>query len=409
MARVTDISFFDAGPMGDPWLRTTRAVAVARFFVISGGIIAAFARPLGSPTDRLVFSLLVLLVFLPYSAYQAWSTDRDSHVRRVATVAADLAGVFIVAALFGDEFSAAASALAFATITAYAAILGQGAGFATAAIGYAGLLAADTLNPMPGFGLSAMVFSAVFLVAIVAIVRAAMAERTFESQLRVSSLSHELRTPLTSIMGFASLLTQGWERLDPQAQRDIADRIMRNCAQMRMMIDELSRRQDAAVPLPLVDEEIEPLVASFLRAHPHLSADHPVLLDIEPGLRARCDRDAMGHVLANLLSNAARYSPADAAITIRACARGSHVRISVEDHGAGIPRGEQRAIFDPYRRGASGARSPGSGIGLAIARRYVQAQRGRIWVDSEEGAGSTFHIELQGATPHLPETHGLAG
>jgi two-component system sensor histidine kinase VicK len=96
----------------------------------------------------------------------------------------------------------------------------------------------------------------------------------------------------------------------------------------------------------------------------------------------------------NLLRNAVLYSERDGVVTVHVADEGAAVRVSVGDQGPGIPVRERGVIFDPFVRGGAGSRvSSGSGLGLFITRRVVEAHGGRIWVDSDE-EGATFHVLL---------------
>jgi len=116
------------------------------------------------------------------------------------------------------------------------------------------------------------------------------------------------------------------------------------------------------------------------------------------------DSDSLGEVLQNLLDNAVQYTPPGGEITVRADVTGDQVRIAVSDTGIGIPSAEQERIFERFFR-VDAARSRevgGTGLGLAIAKHLVEANGGRIQVESELGQGSTFNVYLP-ITPLPPE------
>ena len=114
----------------------------------------------------------------------------------------------------------------------------------------------------------------------------------------------------------------------------------------------------------------------------------------EPPVQA--DREALRCVLWNLFENAVKYSPECERVQVALAANGRHVEIAVRDHGVGIPRGEQRRIFERFVRGSAARERNirGTGIGLALARQIVRAHGGDITVDSEPGQGSTFRVFL---------------
>jgi signal transduction histidine kinase len=128
---------------------------------------------------------------------------------------------------------------------------------------------------------------------------------------------------------------------------------------------------------------------------------HRFVLDLDEGLAAEADREKLGQVLTHLLDNAIRYSPAGGVVTVAARRREDAVEVSVEDQGVGISHAEQERIFRKFYRGeaaATGAIGAGAtGLGLFLAEGLVNAMGGRIRVDSSEGKGSTFVLELRPA------------
>ena len=109
-----------------------------------------------------------------------------------------------------------------------------------------------------------------------------------------------------------------------------------------------------------------------------------------------CDKNKMSQVLTNLISNAIKYSPNANSIQISTAVLNEGVQLSVKDHGIGIPIQEKQKVFEQFYRVDGGSQStfPGMGIGLYICAEIIKRQHGKIWVDSEIGKGSTFHIWL---------------
>jgi signal transduction histidine kinase len=132
---------------------------------------------------------------------------------------------------------------------------------------------------------------------------------------------------------------------------------------------------------------------------------HRFVVDLpdEP-LGARADREKLKQVLAHLLDNAVRYSPEGGTVTIVARERGGAIEVQISDEGIGIPALHRERIFRKFYRGESGGRDAGgTGLGLFLARGLVGAMGGRIWVNSEEGHGSSFVFELPSAAPSETE------
>jgi two-component system sensor histidine kinase VicK len=123
------------------------------------------------------------------------------------------------------------------------------------------------------------------------------------------------------------------------------------------------------------------------------------------------DRGKLTQVLDNLLGNAIKFSPNGGTITVRAYPAGKEVQIDVIDQGIGIPADKLEKIFERFYQvdGSSKRRFPGTGLGLAIVRRIVEGHNGKIWVESEEGKGSTFSFTVPALPPDEAERHAAQG
>jgi signal transduction histidine kinase len=122
---------------------------------------------------------------------------------------------------------------------------------------------------------------------------------------------------------------------------------------------------------------------------------HSFVIDL-PGepLAAEADREKLRRVLANLVDNAIKFSPGGGTVSVTGQRRSGTIELCVADGGVGIPEEERERIFRKFYRGSSSVLSGGTGLGLFITRGLVTAMGGRIWVDSVEGKGSTFTLEL---------------
>jgi signal transduction histidine kinase len=221
-------------------------------------------------------------------------------------------------------------------------------------------------------------------------------------------VSHDLRTPLSAILMSASRVALSAPSGSAGAAlRSLAEVIRRSTGRMDRLIHDLldvaaiqaGRLSVNVIPHPpseLVREAVEGLQLSAQERRVALD------VDVAPGLpRVLADRDRILQVLANLVTNALKVTPDGGRIRVRVAAvDAGFVRFAVSDAGPGVAPAERRRIFEPYRRGAEAAYR-GTGLGLAIARGIVEAHRGRIGVESEVGAGSTFWFWLTTA-PHGP-------
>lgn len=214
----------------------------------------------------------------------------------------------------------------------------------------------------------------------------------------VSSVSHELRTPVTSLRLLIESLRGG--RLEDAEREQVLSLLGRETDRLealvgrvlelsRLQLDHVYRRESIDVT-SLVDESIAVFDALTL------TRPTPVRRYIEPGLVITGDRSTLVRALANLLTNAWKYTGDDKRIELHARVNGRWLDISVRDNGIGIERSEQRAIFEQFRRGraATEAGAPGVGLGLSFVRAIVRGHRGKI--DLQSGDGHTeFRIRLR--------------
>ena len=223
----------------------------------------------------------------------------------------------------------------------------------------------------------------------------------------VSTVSHELRTPLTSIYGFAETLLRQDVLFGDEERSTFLRYIASESERLTAIVDRLlsvAQLDAGDIAVQLAETDVGALVSEAVRTAEVADGDdgHRFVVEIDEGpLAAEADRDKLGQVLAHLLDNAIRYSPAGGTVTVAARRREDAVEVSVEDEGVGIPHAEQERIFRKFYRGdaaASGAVGAGAtGLGLFLAEGLVTAMGGRIRVDSSEGRGSTFVLELRAA------------
>ncbi|MFQ5340271.1 MAG: response regulator [Anaerolineae bacterium] len=222
----------------------------------------------------------------------------------------------------------------------------------------------------------------------------------------VSMVSHELRTPLTSIKGFTDLMLAGDAGPLSNDQDEFLKIVQSNVNRLVALIEDLldvSRIEAGQITLQPTSVNVGQVIREVAHSiRPQLSRkDQSLVVEVPKALPAAWgDRDRTTQILVNLVANAHKYSPDSSSITITARAS-DELHVSVSDTGQGIAPADQAHLFDRfYRAGRSTSyRSGGTGLGLSIARSLVEAQGGRIWVDSVLGEGSTFSFTL----PLAPE------
>ena len=216
----------------------------------------------------------------------------------------------------------------------------------------------------------------------------------------LSRMSHELRTPLNAVLGFGQLLE--FEELT-EAQRASVEQILRGGRHLLGLINEvldISRIETGNLSLSLEPVALEHVIEETLELVRPIADDAHLRLPRGPmpdwQVWVRADQQRLRQVLLNLLSNAVKYNEPGGSISIRCSElRGRQVRISVTDTGRGIAEEDVDKLFSPFERlGADETEIQGTGLGLTLSKRLVEAMHGTIGVDSVPGVGSTFWIQL---------------
>jgi two-component system, NtrC family, sensor kinase len=218
----------------------------------------------------------------------------------------------------------------------------------------------------------------------------------------LANMSHELRTPLNAIIGFSEVLGERMfgELNDKQAEyiQDILSSGRHLLALINDILD-LSKVEAGRMELELSRFDLPAAIGSAVILVRERATRHGLALDVSVDDRLGPfvgDERKIRQVLLNLLSNAVKFTPEGGRVTVRAAPANGGVEISVSDTGIGIAPEDQEAIFQEFRQvGTDYARKrEGTGLGLALARRFVDLHGGRIWVKSRLGEGSTFTFHL---------------
>jgi len=220
----------------------------------------------------------------------------------------------------------------------------------------------------------------------------------------VATVSHELRTPLAAIYGSAQTIRRTDIELDPEIHDQLLAVIASESDRLGAIVNDLlvAGRLDAD-QLPIAVEHCDPaqLAASVVEAaRTHLPPSVALELTAPEGIPdVVADPGQLHQVLANLVDNAIKYSPAGGPVALTLANGDGSIRFSVADSGLGIPATEHRRIFEKfYRLDPDMTRGiGGTGLGLYICRELVRRMDGKIWVESKLGEGSTFVVELPAA------------
>ncbi len=238
-------------------------------------------------------------------------------------------------------------------------------------------------------------------------------EQKIEAEMQntfISVISHELRTPVSIIKGYAETLARQDTTWDAATLREGLAIIIEEADRLAQQINtllEASRLQTDSMRLELSDWAVRPLVERVVeRFVPQAGERFTFAIDIPDDFPpVHADYERTRTVLENLVSNAIKYSPNGGLIRIAARMSGDFAIISVSDQGIGIPPEEQKKLFRRFYRVDNRLRreTQGAGLGLFLSRVIVEAQGGRIWVDSRPGRGSRFSFTIPLATPVLSD------
>lgn len=218
----------------------------------------------------------------------------------------------------------------------------------------------------------------------------------------VSTVSHELRTPLTSIQGSLGLLCGTVAATLPESARKLLDVARRNSDRLALLINDLldmEKIEAGKLHFDLTRQPVMPLVEQSLEANAGYAVAYRVqfkLTRTAPDTDARVDANRFLQVMANLLSNAAKFSPAGADVDVAVTVAEGRVRIAVRDRGPGVAAEFRDSIFQKFRQAdATDTRArSGTGLGLAISKAIVEGMEGDIGFQTDMGVGSVFYFDL---------------
>lgn len=218
----------------------------------------------------------------------------------------------------------------------------------------------------------------------------------------VSSVSHELRTPLTSIKGYASILLTQKLGVIPEEARLRIEKINKHSDELAQLVNDLldiSRLESGRVEMKMDSLDVNKVVNEVSELLSVQLKDRQIELSIALLPEAStvfADLGQLKRVFINIVGNALKFTPPKGKITIRSSKADDGVQIDISDTGCGIPEDAKESIFEEFYRveNAINQEVKGTGLGLALVKKIVEAHRGKIWVTSKVGAGSTFSFIL---------------
>jgi signal transduction histidine kinase len=217
----------------------------------------------------------------------------------------------------------------------------------------------------------------------------------------LSNVSHEFKTPLTSIKGYSQLILDGTLGDINDQQKKAIDTVIRNSDRLRRLVDSLlylSRTQVGRMSYYFEKVQLEEVINNCIHDQLPQAKNNGVILrtEIEDISPVRADKDKLTDVLTNLIDNALKFTPKGGHIIVAARKVPSGVHIEVKDTGIGIPVDQIPHLFQRFYQvdSSTSRRYGGTGLGLHISKTIVEAHKGKIWIESEEGKGTTVHVEL---------------
>lgn len=218
----------------------------------------------------------------------------------------------------------------------------------------------------------------------------------------IATVSHELRTPLTSINGALGLLAGGALGVFPPQAAALLDTALRNGQRLTTLINDLLDMEKLVagkMPMQLAEQPLAPLVTEAIESMGSYGDQHQVSLQLlanDTTLNVNVDGQRLIQALTNLISNAIKFTPAGAAVSITAHAQQGRAEIRVRDHGPGVPEAFQAQLFQRFSQADSSdtRKLPGTGLGLAITREICRQLGGDVHYQDAPGGGSEFVIEL---------------
>jgi PAS domain S-box-containing protein len=218
----------------------------------------------------------------------------------------------------------------------------------------------------------------------------------------VSTVSHELRTPLTSISGSLGLLVGQWSGKLPESAAKLLTIAHNNSQRLVRLINDIldiEKIESGRVVFNFIRVDLRHVAEQAIEDNRGYSEGYGVKVRLDPAsveADVNADPDRLAQVITNLLSNAIKFSPAGEEVLVSVTRNGNRYRVSVRDHGSGIPEEFKSRIFEKFAQadGTNSRQKGGTGLGLAIVRQIVERLGGRVGFGDAPDGGAEFHVEL---------------
>lgn len=223
-----------------------------------------------------------------------------------------------------------------------------------------------------------------------------MSEQRFAEM--ISMMAHELRSPLTAVKGFSATLVSKWDRFSDEQRKELIGTIHQDAERMGRIIAEvldIARAEAGRLELARTLVEVDKLVAEAIDSVGAERTTDRVEVSVPDGLQVLADPERIGHVVRNLIENGLRFST-EGPVHVVVSPEGSGCKVEVSDRGIGIEPDRLESVFEGPGPKGQVATPRGTGLGLYLAKKVVEAHGGSMSVSSEPDQGSTFTFNLPG-------------
>ena len=220
----------------------------------------------------------------------------------------------------------------------------------------------------------------------------------------ISKIAHELRSPLTSVKGFSATLIKRWDRFTDEQRLQFVETIHADAERMGRIVSEvldLARLETGRLELHPTIVNLQSVATKTVSSYQSLQGGDRATVDIPEDLTAWVDAERIAHVIGNLVENGIKFSD-DGAVALSAKRVGDMVELVVRDEGVGISDEQLSTVFEGPAPAGGKATPSGTGLGMYLSRRLVEAHGGTIKVESELGEGSTFTVTVPAEAPEDP-------